>query len=88
MRGAPPLSVPSIRRSFNDERLYLAKKLGAIVRVNLHLDRFGQVERENAHDRLRVDGIAPGDEVNIEIVLRDGVDKAFHIVDGVEPDNH
>ena len=61
-----------------DDRLDLT-----VVRMDRKLDRLGQIQADDAHDRLRVDDIPAGDQVEITLKLRSHIHKTFYFVDGI-----
>src|SRR5699024_1855095 len=74
------------QRLFDDKGLDFLDESVAAVRVNVQLDRLGEIQAENAHNGFGVDCITPGNQVNVEVIFAHDVDELFHVIDGVEHD--
>ena len=56
--------------------------------VDVQADGSGEIQRENSHDGLGINDVAPGDEIKILIKFCEVIDKRFDLVDGVEGDRN
>ena len=70
----------------DDIGLDLVEKRICVVAVSGELDGLEKVEGENTHDRLRVNDITSGHEVDIHIILGYDIYKVAYILDGGELD--
>ena len=52
--------------------------------VDVQVDGLGQIQGEDSHDRLRVDDVTSGDEIEVLVKFGEVVDKGFYLVDGIE----
>ena len=70
--------------SLGNERLDFRHQVGAVIRIDLHLDRLCQIEREDPHDGFCVDRIPAGHQVHVKIIFGYDVYKIFHVIDCVK----
>ena len=68
----------------DNERFDFFQELVAVVAVDFCFDGFGKIQAENAHDGFCVDCVSAGDEIHIEVILRDDVDKVLDVVDSAQ----
>jgi hypothetical protein len=61
---------------------YLVKLIA--VCMNVQIDGLGKIKAEDAHDGLRIDDIAAGYEIEIEIEAVDVIHKCLDLVDGIK----
>ena len=59
-------------------------QLFRIIGVCLQLDRLGQIQAENAHDRLCVDGITTGHQINVIVKQQNLVYEILYIIDCIQ----
>ena len=52
--------------------------------MNIQIDRFGQVQTENTHDRFCVDDISSGYKIEIVVKFCDLIYERFHFIDRVQ----
>ena len=52
--------------------------------MNIEIDRTGQIQREDTHDRFCVNDITSGDEIEIIIKLGEVIYKRFDLVDRIQ----
>ena len=71
---------------FDDIGLHHSQDLLQIITVgmDIKIDRFGQVEREDTHDGLGVDNVTAGDQIEILIKTIDINDKMLNLVDRIQ----
>lgn len=58
--------------------------IDVVFRVNIQVNRLGQIKRENAHDGLCIDDIPAGNQIEIGIKLCDIIYKRFNLINGVQ----
>lgn len=68
------------------KRLETLLEIDAVVVVNFDVDRFGQIQAENAHDRFGIDNIAAGRQIDIVGKIVDDPNEFFDIIDRFEMD--
>ena len=52
--------------------------------VDVQVDGLGQIQGEDSHDRLRVDDVTSGDEIEIIIKLGEVIYKRFDLVNRIQ----
>ena len=79
-----PISIGiHIVKTWSDHVLLdFGEQLVGIIAVSGELDRLEQVEREDAHDRLCVDDVATGGQVDVDVILGNSVYEVAYVRDG------
>jgi hypothetical protein len=52
--------------------------------VNVQIDRLGKIKAEDSHDRLCIDYVSTGYEIEITVVLGNVVNKTLYLVNGIQ----
>ena len=73
--------------SVNDVRLEsIEDSLSLLVRVDVQVDRLGQVKTEDAHNGLSVNDVTSGNKIEVTVKTSDVIDKVLDFIDGVKRD--
>jgi hypothetical protein len=56
----------------------------AVIAVNVQIDRLGKIKAEDSHDRLCIDYVSTGYEIEITVVLGNVVNKTLYLVNGIQ----
>ena len=55
----------------------------ALFRMDVQVNRLGQIQTEDSHDGLGIDDISAGYQVKVIIKLGNVIDEGLHLVNGV-----
>lgn len=55
-----------------------------LIGMNVQIDGFGQIQREDTHDGLSVDNVTAGNQIEIGIELSQIIDEGFYFINRVK----
>ncbi len=72
---------------FGNEAFNFREEIGAVLIMDFHSNWLGKIQAEDTHNGFCVNSVTARDEIYIEAVLRNSVDEALNVVNGIEYDN-